>query len=216
MPPQPPDSSASADVFEANDRDENLTFGVELEFVFAFHESLLELGQTNGIIDDIKKDLSYFVRETGPFTVINQADLRHHAYNSWGIRRGGVSPPVPYAKEPQNILEPRLEHQCPNLWFEIHDTTTMDQKTTEKYDKWLLCKDHSVCGVGSRNIFPGRLAHRAHDNDPESWDSIGLEAVSQVYNSGSLSTGAADIKLVVNAVKGKDEYKYGSFITNRE
>jgi hypothetical protein len=33
-----------------------LKYGVELEFVFAFHQSELELGQTNGVQDEIQED----------------------------------------------------------------------------------------------------------------------------------------------------------------
>jgi hypothetical protein len=80
----------------------------------------------------------------------------------------------------------------------------------------MICKDRSVCGVGSRNIFPGRLDHRSHDDLPEEWDSIGLEVVSKVYNSGFMDDATAHIKSVVKALKGKADDEYGSFLTNRK
>jgi hypothetical protein len=196
--------------------DDSLTFGVELEFVFAFHQDELQLGETNGDQDKIEKDLSYFVREGTPFTVIPLTELPQHVYNSWGINPGGKPPTRPYHKEPQNSLGRRLRQQCPAIEFLIHDTLSMTQKTTQGYLNWQLLRDPSVCGVGSQNISPGRLPHRLLDDEPTNWDSVGLEAVSVVYSTGTLDAGAADIKSVVEAVKGKAEYAYGSFITNRE
>ena len=196
--------------------DEYLTFGIELEFVFAFHQSELQLGQTNGVQDTIEKNLSYFVRETHPFTLISQEELPQHAYNSWGINPGGKPPTIPYRVEPQSSLGKRLEQQCPAVEFSVHDTLLMSQKQTPVYFKWQLLKDHSVCGVGSQNIFPTRLPHRHLDDEPANWDSIGLEAVSKVYNTGTMDVGATDIKSVVDAVTGRTECAYGSFITNRE
>jgi hypothetical protein len=44
-----------------------------------------------------------------------------------------------------------------------------------------------VCGVGSRNIFPDRLANRFKDTYPRDWYSIGHSLLSTGYtHTGSL------------------------------
>jgi hypothetical protein len=196
--------------------DDSLTFGVELEFVFAFHQDELQLEDTNGQ-DTLEKNLSYFVRETAPFTIISQLDFPQHTYNSWGINSGGKPPTKPYGKEPQEALGVTISDQCQDMAFKIHDSLLTVEKTVSNYDKWQILKYHTMCGVGSKNIFPARLGRRLLDSEPENWDSIGLEAVSEVYNTEELDEVAATgIKMVVDGVKGKAEYSYGSFITNRE
>jgi hypothetical protein len=215
MPPKTAESPVSTAVGEQIGT-ETLNYGVELEFLFAFHESRLDLEGTNGELDELAKDLSYSVRENKPFTLIGERDLLHHVYNSWGIMKGGASPPVPYNTQPQEILGFALHNQCEDIPFAIHDTMSMNDKLAPQYDKWFLCKNHRVCGVGSKNIFPGRLAHRLYDEEPAKWDSVGLEAVSQVYNTEEWEVSGAEIKSVVTALKGTERDTYGSFITNRE
>ncbi|KAG0647926.1 hypothetical protein D0Z07_5622 [Hyphodiscus hymeniophilus] len=211
MPPRVSDASASSFAPEQSISDESLTFGVELEFVYAFHESLLTLDSA----DRIQKHIPYNRREVPPFTVINTRDLPNHAYNSWGILKNGKPPAQPYEQEAVNTLSESLQSLQPAIKFQYFGTMLMTDKTSDKYTDWLLCKDHTVCGVGSRNIFPGRLQTRIEAERPEEWDSIGVEAVSKVYHSGS-AHGERVIGLVVDAVKGNDEDFFGSFITNRK
>jgi len=63
-----------------------INYGVEIEFVFAFHEDELELGSYGGMPNTLKKDMKYHEREEYPrFTRISPYALPNHAYNSWGV-----------------------------------------------------------------------------------------------------------------------------------
>lgn len=66
-----------------------IIYGVELEFVFGFHQNELKLGQTHGVPNTLKKNLTYFEREECKFTRIDPVDLPNHPYNSWAILEGG-------------------------------------------------------------------------------------------------------------------------------
>jgi hypothetical protein len=67
-----------------------INYGVELEFVFAFHEEELELGSYEGRPNTLKKDMKYHEREEYPrFTRISPHALPDHAYNSWGVLEAG-------------------------------------------------------------------------------------------------------------------------------
>lgn len=87
------------------------------------------------------------------------------------------------------------------------------EKRSEIYDDWIISKDHSVYEVGSDKIFPLRLQDRIYRDEPENWDSIGLEAASRVLHSDSAED-MADIALVARVVTGTPDDRYGSFITN--
>lgn len=63
----------------------DMNYGVELEFIFAFHQDELPSGTK------IKKDLDYATRERYPeFT---PTKLKDHVYNSWGVLEEGASEP---------------------------------------------------------------------------------------------------------------------------
>lgn len=176
----------------------------------------MTLGWTDAKRDQVVKDLPYHIREARPFTVITQTELPQHIYNSWGIDPGGKPPTRPYSTEPQNTIWRNFRARYDNPTFSIYDPFSMNQKAKEIYSQWLLSRDQTVCGVGSRNIFPKWLIKRVFDDVPEKWDSIGLEVVSQVYNSGELDVAQAAIKTVVDEMKGSEDSVWGSFITNRK
>jgi hypothetical protein len=68
-----------------------INYGVELEFVFAFHEDELQLGSYEGRPNTLKKDMKYHEREEYPrFTRISPHALPDHAYNSWGVSEAGL------------------------------------------------------------------------------------------------------------------------------
>lgn len=58
-----------------------MNYGVELDFVFAFHEDELDLG-----INKIRKDVPYEKRKIYPhFSRMDPAKLPDRVYNSWGV-----------------------------------------------------------------------------------------------------------------------------------
>lgn len=98
---------------KANIGDGVFTYGMELEYAFAFHESLWIQVLQNGADNKIQEDLTHHAREVAPFTIINPIELPYHVYNSWGILPAGAPPARPYEQEPVDILEEELRWHCP-------------------------------------------------------------------------------------------------------
>lgn len=196
---------------------DNLTYGVELEFVFAFHQDELVLREhLDGTKDTIVKDMRYTDREAHAFTPISSVDLPNRIYNSWGIDqvdpKSGVREVVPYSIEPMEILGRKLYERYPSLRFTSDSAPTEQEKTKDKYDQWLVTADLTVCGVGSKNI-PRGVTYVTPD-DAKDWDSYGIEVVSRVLNSNSPDD-RAEITRVVEALRANDDPKSGAFITNQ-
>jgi len=74
----------------------NLTYGVELEFVFAFHEDLIKFPSDAEY--KIVKDLPYSTRELLRFSRVNPIfSPPNKIYNSWGVE-SDVTDPVTHEK----------------------------------------------------------------------------------------------------------------------
>jgi hypothetical protein len=81
---------------------EETKYGVELEFVFAFHEEELPAGS------QIIKSLDYFTREDrNTFTLV---DYPNHIYNSWGVVEQPATEPRPVSSE--NVPQMRYANIC--------------------------------------------------------------------------------------------------------
>ncbi|EHL00578.1 hypothetical protein M7I_3463 [Glarea lozoyensis 74030] len=174
----------------------DMNYGVELEFLFAFHEEELSVRG-----DQIKKNLDYATREQYPeFT---PTTLPNHVYNSWGIVDDDAS-------------EPRarnLRKQCPQIPTKIFGTIYGSKKALAnlKYDKWIITPDHTVNGVGSENVQNRLPKHHISSNK---WDSYGMELVSPVLNT-RFANHKEEIQQLVTAAVGTPQNKHSSFITNQ-
>lgn len=204
---------------------EPLTWGVELEFVFAFHETQLDLNPftdfstvpavTHPTVPN--KKLAYRFRRyvLGFKNLIPWDRLPHRVYNSWGLHNNGKNPRLqPYNKEVHYVLERLLKEKCPSIDTRIEESEPINEKDNGMYEdnQWLLMRDYSVCGVGSKNIpawLPRVAAAEAAD-----WDSYGLELVSPIFNTGP-NQGYNDIAQILEATKGKSSDLTGAFITNQ-
>ena len=196
-----------------------LTYGVELELVFAFHqdELLLELKKdTHGVKYSIEKNIPYFERETPAFTPMILTGLPNHVYNSWGLsyihNTTHEKKIIPYIAQPMNIVGRMLREKYPGFKFKARRIPTEEEKTKDKYGEWTVTSDGSVCGVGSENI--QAWLGRDDIDAAESWDSYGIEMVSRVLASDS-SEDRCEIAKVVDVVKGGSKDNYGAFITNQ-
>ncbi|RDW61626.1 hypothetical protein BP5796_11518 [Coleophoma crateriformis] len=196
-----------------------ITYGIELELVFAFHESELRNNPSPALSPDmeIAKDLSLSLRRTAAFTNIRDTPL--HIYNSWGKRpkHDSFAVPAPYTTEPQQILFDHLTNNDLMARFDIRDTMTWGEKAHQDYKRWLITKDYTVCGVGSHNL-PEWLPNIVNaSNHPKrgqaSWDSIGLEIVSPVMHT-QRAENRREIEEVVQALQ-KPANGTGVFITNQ-
>jgi len=188
-----------------------LTWGVELEFVFAFHETQLDLNPftnfrtvpaiTHPTVTD-KKLAYWFRRSVVEFkNIIPWHRLPHRVYNSWGLHNEGKVPKrQPYSKEVHYILERLLKEKCPSIDTRVEESKPIDEKDNGMYEdnQWLILHDYSVCGVGSKNIptwLPRVVAAKAAD-----WDSYGVELVSPIFNTGS-NQGYNEIALILGGIE---------------
>ena len=211
-------SSSLLDTPKARISSEGLTYGVELEFVFAFHQDELLAVFDDAVYGEecfLQKHIPYCVREGDVFTPIPLIDLPNHVYNSWGIMytepksREGMT--APYQMEPMRIVGNKLSEKYPDFRYRIRPAINEEDKTKDIYYTWIVTRDYSVCGVGSENI-PAWL--NRNNIDSREWDSIGIEVVSRVLNSAS-PEGKHEIEKVIDAVKGGGNDSYGAFITNQ-
>jgi hypothetical protein len=201
-----------------------LTYGLELEFVFAFQQSKLETVLKTGDMgrrDGIEKNIPFYRRSSRPYTAFRDANqLPDHWYNSWGLTkytsRSSVPIPAPYGTESMEIVSSVLSKKVPSYLHTIKPTMAMKDKTQDKYNYGaIITVDHSVCGVGSRNI-PKWLTH-VDDADAENWDSYGVEFVSPVFTRRiqpfARETGA--LSEAVKTIQGTATDRYGAFVTNQ-
>ncbi|TAQ84418.1 hypothetical protein B7494_g7261 [Chlorociboria aeruginascens] len=191
-----------------------LTFGIEMEFVFGFHSE--ELNLADGVTNhpySIRKDLSYRARSDRHLTRVNPSKYPRRVYNSWGLKRKAEPKILAYETQPQEIVKRILDKQCPEIASRIEGTMLPVDKTEKSYDKWIVTVDHSVCGVGSKNI-PKWLPKKVAQVDAEHWDSYGIEIVSPVLKTDE-SAYRKEISKITDALHGNAEDKYGAFITNQ-
>ena len=199
-----------------------LTFGIELECIFAFKESLLGLKtvpseHTFGPV----KNLPYELRSL-EWDFNRTARRFHRSYNSWGAIQNSpflvdedhrewpaLAVIRPYDKEPQKIASQLLKHYC-NLTFKIPERDKVDNF---QYGTWHVGPDVSVTGVGSANL-PRYLPDRIKVTESQHWDSFGIELISRVFEHGN-DEDMQEIENVVKAIQGTPRSTYGAFNTNQ-
>ncbi|KAE9373401.1 hypothetical protein N431DRAFT_338728 [Stipitochalara longipes BDJ] len=200
-----------------------LTWGVELEFVFAFHKTQLELAPiTIGSIvheTKIKKDISYVERGKHTDRNTDGKIVLGNSYNSWLLEnQGRGNKVVVYDGEVERILHRVLQEKCEGINTRVERSLPIDQKTSALYDQWLIMGEKSICGVGSKNI-PTWLPQT---NSTTEWDSYGLELVSPVFDTESSNQGYTEIAQILDATRGLGKlrnsvstWQTGAFITNQ-
>lgn len=184
-----------------------LIYRVELKFLFAFKEFLVN----DYAVDDIVKSISYNQRKDLTLPRILQ-ELPGRVYNSWGLLDNTSFPPkiVPYDNEPQVILSDLIEASN-NIVANVQSHVKWNEKTEDIYHGWHITSDPSVCGVDSQNI--RNWLPRARD-DADHWDSYGLDLVSPVLYSDKPED-RQDIFAILKTVKGDADDSHGAFITNQ-
>ncbi|KAL3417680.1 hypothetical protein PVAG01_10690 [Phlyctema vagabunda] len=184
-----------------------LTYGIELEAILAFHrEELTSKLEPNTKVVEVP----YHTREVMPFTqpFINK-NLKPRVYRSWGLQTGNQCP-RPYGNEPLKIAHSKLAK--PGFEVQIMGDMQKESNTADKYEKWFITKDHTVRGVGSKNI-SGKLPHITQEESKD-WDSFGIEVVSRVLTTGDESY-KDEIRHVVQSLKGSDNDTHGAFVTKQ-
>ena len=150
----------------------NLTYGIEIEFVFAFHEDLIVF--PNDAEYKTVKNLPYSTRLLPRFSRVNPLFTPNRTYNSWGIESSSPDKVTketlnPWKKEPLQLVAKILRQTIPafaasNASRDLNVLDTLENADKRKLvwdnrKQWKITKDHSVCGVGSSNIekwLPGK------------------------------------------------------------
>jgi hypothetical protein len=183
-----------------------IEYGVELQFVYAFKESLLDL-------KSIEKRLTSDLRNKRPFNQVEHLQIPR-PYNSWGIYHDAERKDLrPYGRE---LLEIAHRHIQPIAGLPIdivEDAGERVDKTNARYKKWHITPDHTVRGVGSAGLTRRGIAGVTEQNE-DSWDSYGLELVSRVLRLGNAED-LAEIKRVTDALKSEDDPEWAAFVTNQ-
>ncbi|KAI9784197.1 MAG: hypothetical protein M1835_003649 [Candelina submexicana] len=199
-----------------------LTFGVELELVFIFHEDRLKkiLSQKPSTASaTIVKQLSNEDRDTlgegRNYLAYNDMLPRH--YNSWGLANAGTHP---YAKttedgsirrygiEPLEIVREVLLPVRPNV--RIHEERAKPDDHSI-FNDWHITNDYSLIGVDKSQMIK-ELPQRIPDSTAaEKWDSLGVEVVSRVLDNAE--NAETEIAAILSALKGDSSSLHGVTLT---
>ncbi|KAF2099366.1 hypothetical protein NA57DRAFT_74867 [Rhizodiscina lignyota] len=200
-----------------------LTFGVELEFVFLFHEDLLlgylrEHFKTSAIVKDVSWEEELMLR---------QKLHRSIPYNSWALTDAGDNPTtvkpsfcsstekqltsisgkrttVPasiraYHTEPLHILHGLLSSALQQRFDVFHSD---DWSKKDRYEAWTITDDISLSGTDKRTMTNAiaPISNVSRPLDLDEWDSYGVELVSPPYRS--VSPFLQDLKKIVTTLQG--------------
>ncbi|KAF7890531.1 hypothetical protein EAF00_008846 [Botryotinia globosa] len=206
----------------------SLNYGVELEYVLAFHDLELDLTdhEGHGPNHGIEKNVPLAIRRDpawSPAVNVLFGRLANIIYNSWAIRKNNaknedekedISNLRPYNLEPQEIVLNKLNKKVAWLKGNIKHTGLRKRKDKIKgsYDQWIISTDFTVVGQGSANLY--KWIPRISGRSSKRWDSYGIEVVSRVLKSDD-HRDTAELEEIVKALKGTGDELYEGFITNQ-
>ncbi|CAD6452082.1 bc0669f5-5eef-4021-88af-057f7237d178 [Sclerotinia trifoliorum] len=213
---------------KAQKKRKHVEYGIELEYVLAFHELELNLSDQEGRSPDhgIEKNIRLAIRRHPAWSPTVMAGYERASkliYNSWAIRINNVKDKDqkqdlanlrPYHLEPQSIVLNKLNDKVAQLRGNVRHKGP--QKASEKvpgaYDQWIISTDSTVVGQGSSNLY--KWLPRISGNVSKRWDSYGIEVISPVLRSNS-TRDRVELEQVLNALKGEGDELYEGFITNQ-
>ena len=206
---------------------ERLTWGVELEFLFAFGEEALEellerrSDHPEEIITRVPVQTRRYRENQVPghddFTKIANSDLPNHAYFSWGLRKPGqgIQPILPYNDEPRTLLDEKIKRHANSWTTKTSGPLQESEKTNDKYNTWTVSDDPTVPGVGPRNVYLWLPEQKRITPVHDGWDSFGIELISPVFETDSERNGGrTSVSQMLDAVNA-DERNNHAFITNQ-
>lgn len=170
-----------------------LTFGVELEMLFAYKRYLLEHIHDGEIPDYNLNKNTFRPKPTKPFYLakhilekgLNPAANPHGIPAMWGLS----SRPLP-------------RFECPVQW-----DLSPESKTAERYEKWHVTYDSSIVPVPVRDL-PRYLPTHVKVEDQDMWANMDLEVVSPVMRG---HTGIEEMGKILQVLKGDMLYGHGVF-----
>ncbi len=199
----------------------DLSFGVEVECLLAFHESLLQgaldrLGDNSKIIKDLMEDERVKLRTSGVIYSLTRPKhmgwaLTSHVESPADYRSVRGFDPYedthrelgfrPYADEVSHIAQQLLPGP-PDV-----QSIRMDGKRAE-FSTWYVSDDLSLMGV-EKETMKAEVGDRI--TDVNSWDTHGVELVSRVLRPTEASFN--EIKDHLEHLKGTESSLHGAFLT---
>jgi hypothetical protein len=164
-----------------------LTFGIEIEAIFAFHESRMEDHLSISVPGaKIIKTIDS-IQERG----LRQTHYKNKTYNSWALSDAGENDMTvertvehesglirAYKDEPLHLVKELLLSKDCTRDIKIHNP--VDHSKPSEYNSWILTSDHSLTSLSNEE----KSAHLLGTlNEPSNWDSSGIELVSPPYSS---------------------------------
>ncbi|RAL66483.1 hypothetical protein DID88_006173 [Monilinia fructigena] len=192
----------------------SLKYGVELEYVLAFHE--LELDLTDYVGGGPDHGIEKFI----PLTIRRQESwspalgiLQNNVKND--DKKKHMANVRPYHLEPQSIVLNKLNNKASLVRDKVicRGEQSRSNKVNGAYDKWIVSTDRTVVGQGSANLYKW-LPRLSSSHVSKHWDSYGIEMISRVLSSNNTQD-RIELEQVVNALKGKEDGLYQGFITNQ-
>ncbi|KAB8292220.1 hypothetical protein EYC80_007962 [Monilinia laxa] len=207
----------------------SLKYGVELEYVLAFHELELDLTDYVGGGPDhgIEKIIPLAIRREESWSPAVTGHLDRSSsliYNSWGIlqnnaknddKKKHMANVRPYHLEPQSIVLNKLNNKASLVRDKVtcRGEQSRSNKVDGAYEKWIVSTDRTVIGQGSTNLYKW-LPRLSSSHVSKRWDSYGIEVISRVLSSNNTQD-RIELEQVVNVLKGKEDGLYQGFITNQ-
>lgn len=198
-----------------------ITFGIEFECVFAFHESLLlkylsSVGDTSTIIKDIPEETRKEFRRCA-----NEYLLSRPMYMGWGLtsavplQKSGQRSEAGFVEERRAKFgyRPYLDeilHVAKELLPEETDTQSLVyQGKRQDFAQWHISEDTSIMGVSKADLL-AQLGDRI--TNPTEWDSHSLELVSRVLPP--TPDAFAETTQYLSALRGTASSQHGALVTS--
>lgn len=198
-----------------------ITFGVEFECVFAFHESLLlkylsSVSDSSTIVKDIPEETRKEFRRCA-----NEYLLSRPMYMGWGLT-GAVPLPTSGQRSEAGFVEERraevgyrpyvdeILHVAKELLPEGTDTQSLIyQGKRQNFAQWHISEDTSIMGVSKADLL-AQLGDRIQN--PNEWDSHSLELVSRVLSP--TRDAFSEITQYLSALRGTAISQHGALVTS--
>ena len=205
---------------------EKLTWGVELEFLFAYKDQVVKdiLERKGGKFELVKniprKERQYDASKKAPyqFTKTPDVELPNHAYNSWGMKEKGKQDARnrPLVFEPLFMVQEKIRRHTTDLPTVVYvDSHT--HNTKDAYNEWIISVDRTVPGVGPRNVHQRLSSYdkRTERGARGMWDSYGIELISPVFETDTNRGGGRGTIREILAAVAAEERGTDAFITNQ-
>ena len=198
---------------------EDITFGVEFECVFAFHQSLLEnhlrsAGDDSRIIKELSADARIAFRRCAPHYFSSR-----RRYEGWALTGKLPDPSGDFANPVEHRLQTygyrpyvdEISHVARSILPQptaVHSITYYGDR--ESFSEWHVCDDMTVMGATDA-VLQANLRDRIDNVD--NWDSHCVELVTRVLPVNEKSF--AEIGDYLSALRGNPSSLYGAFPTDQ-